>query len=110
MWLKGKSALITGASRGIGRGIALKLAQDGVAKICVNYLSRESEANETLSRVREFGADGFICRADVSNPAEIQAMFERHDRSGSIETNTTILRGLTWTTESERRLRGSASW
>jgi enoyl-[acyl-carrier protein] reductase III len=77
MWLQGKSALITGASRGIGRGIALKLAQNGVAKICINYLTRESEAKETLSKVRELGADGFICKADVSDPAEIRAMFDR---------------------------------
>lgn len=76
MWLKGKSALITGASRGIGRGIALKLAENGAAKICINYLSNELEANQTLSKVRELGADGFICKADVSNPAEINALYE----------------------------------
>jgi enoyl-[acyl-carrier protein] reductase III len=76
MWLQGKSALITGASRGIGRGIALKLAQDGAAKVCINYLSREAEAKDTLSGVRALGADGFICRADVNNPAAIQGMFD----------------------------------
>ena len=75
MWLKGKSALITGASRSIGRGIALKLAEDGAAKICINYLSNELGAQQTLSEVRERGGDGFICRADVCNPAEIQAMY-----------------------------------
>jgi enoyl-[acyl-carrier protein] reductase III len=77
MWLKGKSALITGSSRGIGRGIALKLAENGAARICINYLSNEAEAKQTLSRVRELGADGFICKADVSDPAAIQSMFEQ---------------------------------
>ena len=86
MWLKGKSALITGSSRGIGRGIALKLVENGAAKICINYLSRESEANLTLSKVREWGADGFICRADVSNPADIKAMYEQIKREfGTLE-------------------------
>jgi NAD(P)-dependent dehydrogenase (short-subunit alcohol dehydrogenase family) len=80
MWLNAKSALVTGASRGIGRGIALKLAENGAAKICVNYLSNESAAKETLSKIRELGADGFICKADVANPAEIQMMYEQIKR------------------------------
>ena len=80
MWLKGKSALITGASRSIGRGIALKLAEDGASKICINYLSNELGAKQTLSQVRELGGDGFICKADVCNPAEIQAMYEQARR------------------------------
>ena len=81
MWLKGKSALITGSSRGIGRGIAIKLAENGAAKICINYLSNESAANETLSKVRQLGSDGFIWKADVTSPAEIQSMYEqiRHE-------------------------------
>ena len=81
MWLKGKAALITGASRGIGRGIAIKLAENGATKICINYLSNESAANETLSKVRQLGSDGFICKADVTSPDEIQSMYEqiRHE-------------------------------
>ena len=77
MWLKEKSVLITGASRGIGRGIAIKLAESGAAKICINYLANESAALETLSYIRQAGSDGFICKADVTDPAEIQRMFER---------------------------------
>jgi NAD(P)-dependent dehydrogenase (short-subunit alcohol dehydrogenase family) len=86
MWLTGKSALITGASRGIGRGIALKLAQNGAAKICINYLSRETDAKDTLSMVREAGGDGFLFRADVTNPAEIEAMYQEVAREfGSVD-------------------------
>jgi NAD(P)-dependent dehydrogenase (short-subunit alcohol dehydrogenase family) len=77
MWLKGKAALITGASRGIGRGIATKLAENGAAKICINYLTNEAAANETLSVIRQAGADGFICKADVSDPAAIERMYEQ---------------------------------
>ena len=77
MWLKGKNVLITGASRGIGRGIALKLAENGAARICVNYLSNESGAEQTLTEIRERNADGFTCKADVNNPGEIQGMFEQ---------------------------------
>jgi enoyl-[acyl-carrier protein] reductase III len=77
MWLKGKAALVTGASRGIGRGIAIKLAESGAARICINYLTNESAALETLSQIRQAGADGFVCKADVSDPHHINAMFER---------------------------------
>ena len=77
MWLKGRNALITGASRGIGRGIAIKLAESGAARICINYLSQQSEAEQTLARVKELGADGFICQADVTDPAQIHGMYQR---------------------------------
>lgn len=77
MWLNGKCALVTGASRGIGRGIALKLAESGARAVCINYLSQEQAANETLAAVRRAGADGFICRADVNDPAQIEGMCDR---------------------------------
>ena len=76
MSLKGKHALITGSSRGIGRGIALKLAERGV-QVAVNYFENESAANDTLERVRERGSDGFVVQADISRPAEISRMFAR---------------------------------
>src|SRR5437879_3556010 len=59
MSLKGKHALITGSSRGIGRGIALKLAEQGV-KVAVHYFQNERAAKETLAEVRKRGSDGFI--------------------------------------------------
>lgn len=76
MWLKGKSVLITGSSRGIGRGIAFKLTESGAAKLCINYVINEAAAQETLQRVRELGGDGFICQADVSKPEDIQRLNE----------------------------------
>ena len=76
MSLDGKHALITGSSRGIGRGIALKLAEQG-AKVAVNYFENDAAAQDTLARVRERGSDGFIVRADVLHPEDISNMFER---------------------------------
>src|SRR5258708_1057730 len=74
MALNQKHALITAASRGIGRGIALKLAEDGV-KVGVHYYRNESAANDTLAEIRKRGSDGFIVQADVCRPEEITRMF-----------------------------------
>jgi NAD(P)-dependent dehydrogenase (short-subunit alcohol dehydrogenase family) len=72
--LNEKHALITGGSRGIGRGIALKLAASGV-KIGVHYFQNESAASDTLAEVRKRGSDGFIVQADVCQPEQITRMF-----------------------------------
>jgi NAD(P)-dependent dehydrogenase (short-subunit alcohol dehydrogenase family) len=78
-------ALITGASRGIGRGIALKLAQQGV-KIAINYVKNESAANDTLAKIRACGSDGFTLRADVGHESEIKRMFaEVKSRFGALD-------------------------
>src|SRR5881227_2098537 len=74
MSLNGKHALITGSSRGIGRGIALKLAASG-AKVAIHYYQNEAAANDTLGQVRKRGSDGLVIQADVRRPEEIIAMF-----------------------------------
>jgi NAD(P)-dependent dehydrogenase (short-subunit alcohol dehydrogenase family) len=74
MSLRGKRALITGSSRGIGRGIALKLAAEGV-KVAINYRENADAANDTLAQVRASGSDGFVIQADVSRPDDIRRMF-----------------------------------
>jgi enoyl-[acyl-carrier protein] reductase III len=76
MSLAGKHALITGSSRGIGRGIALKLAEGGV-RIAIHYYQNESAANDTLAQVRKRGSDGFVVQADVSCPDQISRMFQK---------------------------------
>ncbi|MBV7274531.1 SDR family oxidoreductase [Clostridium sp. PL3] len=63
--LKGKVAVVTGASRGIGRSIALELAKVG-ATIAVNYKSNEGEAKKTLKYIKELGGIGLIVKADIS--------------------------------------------
>jgi NAD(P)-dependent dehydrogenase (short-subunit alcohol dehydrogenase family) len=74
--LRGHHALVTGGSRGIGRGIALKLAESG-ARVAIHYYVNEDAARDTLERVRKHGSDGFIVQADVSRPPDIQRMFAR---------------------------------
>src|SRR5881396_4041234 len=74
MALEGKHALISGSSRGIGRGIALKLAETGV-KVAIHYYQNERAANDTLAEVRKRGSDGFVVQADVSRPDQIKQMF-----------------------------------
>jgi NAD(P)-dependent dehydrogenase (short-subunit alcohol dehydrogenase family) len=76
MSLNGKHALITGSSRGIGRGVALKLAASGV-KVAIHYYQNEAAANDTLEQVRKRGSDGLVLQADVTRPEQITAMFRK---------------------------------
>ena len=76
MGLKGKCALVTGGSRGIGRGIALRLAQQG-ARVGIHYYQNEAAAKETLAGVKKHDSDGFIVQADVTQPDAILRIFER---------------------------------
>ena len=74
MLFDGKSALITGSSWGIGRGIALKLAKGG-ARVAINYFENKAAAEDTLAQVRACGSDGFIIQADVCQPDDIRHLF-----------------------------------
>jgi len=76
MSFKGKFALVTGSSRGIGRGIALKLAEQG-ARVAIHYYQNESAAKATLEKVRALGADGFVVQADVCRPQDVSQIFAR---------------------------------
>jgi len=76
MLFTGKNALITGSSRGIGRGIALKLAEKG-AQVAIHYYSNRDAAQATLDKVRELGSNGLILQADVCQPDEISRMFQQ---------------------------------
>jgi enoyl-[acyl-carrier protein] reductase III len=74
--LDGRRALITGSSRGIGRGIALALAENGV-KVAIHYYQNEVAAKNTLSQVRERGSDGILIQADVTDPEQIAEIFRK---------------------------------
>jgi NAD(P)-dependent dehydrogenase (short-subunit alcohol dehydrogenase family) len=85
MTITARHALVTGSSRGIGRGIALKLAEQGV-HVAINYLKDEASAKATLEQVRARGADGFVVQADVSRPEQVERLFNRvRDEFGSLD-------------------------
>lgn len=76
MPMEGRCALITGSSRGIGRGIALKLAEERV-KVAVHYFKNVAAATNTLEEIRKRGSDGFTVQADVIDPEQISQMFNK---------------------------------
>ena len=73
--LKGKIALVTGASRGIGRAIAERLAQSG-ASVAVNYSSNAAEAQKVVAQIKASGGNALAIRADVGRVPEIVRMFD----------------------------------
>ena len=70
-----KYALITGASRGLGKAIAIRLAKDGFA-VVINYQSNREAAEDTLKQVQEAGGTGELLLFDVSDPKAIEAALE----------------------------------
>ena len=72
-------ALVTGASRGIGRGIALELARQGW-DVCVNYLQRQQAAQETAAIIRDLGQNAAVVRADVADGGAVEAMARQAER------------------------------
>lgn len=72
---KEKVVLVTGASRGIGRAIALEFGKRG-ATVIVNYNSSAAPANEVLEQIKAAGGDGMVYQADVSNDEQVEALFK----------------------------------
>lgn len=71
--LTGKVALVTGASRGIGKGIALCLAKAG-ADVAVNYMGNLEKANQTASEILSLGRKAIVVKADVSKKVDVESM------------------------------------
>jgi glucose 1-dehydrogenase/3-oxoacyl-[acyl-carrier protein] reductase len=76
MRLKGKKALVTGASRGIGRGIAEVFADEG-ADVAVNYISSATQAEDVAKYVKAKGGKAVVVKGDVAKRADAEAMIEK---------------------------------
>ncbi len=74
--LSGRTAVVTGGSRGIGRAIVMRLASDG-ADVAINYASSEDAANEVAEEVRKLGQRAEVYQADVADQAACEAMCEK---------------------------------
>lgn len=70
-----KSALVTGASRGIGRSIALQLAEEGY-NVAVNYAGNKDKAEAVVEEIKDKGVEAFAIQADVANPDEVKDMIQ----------------------------------
>lgn len=80
-----KTAVVTGASRGIGRAIALKLAKDG-ANVVVNYSGSQAKAEEVVAEIKALGQQAIAVQANVADAAEVKALMgAAMDAFGSID-------------------------
>jgi glucose 1-dehydrogenase len=75
-YLKGQKAIVTGANTGIGKAVAISLAQSG-ADVCINYFAGEKEAQEVVKTLKSFGVNAMSYKADVSKEEEVVAMFKK---------------------------------
>jgi glucose 1-dehydrogenase len=83
--LQGQIAIVTGASSGIGAGVAKALAAEG-ANVVINYANDESKAEGVLKEIRQAGGEGITFRTDVSNESEVVDMFQQTvKRYGTID-------------------------
>ena len=76
MSLHGQTALVTGASRGLGKAIARRLAREGAA-VAVNYKTRGAEAEAVVEEIRAAGGRAAALRADIGEPAQVKEMMNR---------------------------------
>jgi len=105
--LAGKKALVTGGSRGIGRGIVLALAEQG-ADVVINYTSSKDKAEMVAQEVEAKGRKALIIQADVSKRSEVVSMFEQIKQEwGAVDilvNNAGVLRGGEFSEFSEEML------
>src|SRR5271154_6784700 len=73
--LQNRTALVTGASRGVGKGIALELARDGCS-VAVNFYADPAGGTQTVAELRAMGVEAFEIEADVGNSEDVKKMFD----------------------------------
>jgi enoyl-[acyl-carrier protein] reductase III len=79
---EGKSVLVTGGSRGIGKAIALRFAELGAARVAVSFLRNDRAAEETAGELRALGAEALLLRGDIGKPDKVAAFVEE---AGSLD-------------------------
>lgn len=77
---KGKTAVVTGSSRGIGAATVKRLAQEGY-NVTVNYLNSSSKAERVVHEIKAAGGNAIAVRADVSDPAQVKRLFDSTERA-----------------------------
>ena len=91
--IEGKTAIVTGASRGIGKAIAISLAKEG-AEVIINYSSSLENANKVVSEINDFGGKAYPLQADISNENSvnelIKKVLEKHNRIDVLVNNAGI--------------------
>ncbi|MEV0970222.1 SDR family NAD(P)-dependent oxidoreductase [Microtetraspora glauca] len=88
--LAGKTALVTGAGRGIGRAVAERLAADG-ALVAVNYARDEVAAKETVAAITRRGGRAFPVRAELGVPGDVDTLFAGLDRELGADAPVDVL-------------------
>jgi enoyl-[acyl-carrier protein] reductase III len=81
--IKGRTALVTGGSRGIGRAISIKLAQTVAKTVFVNYLENDTEAHKTAESIEKAGAKCILAKANLAFPTQIEELFETIKSNGN---------------------------
>jgi enoyl-[acyl-carrier protein] reductase III len=74
MTFEGKSVLVTGGSRGIGRAISLRFAERGARRVAVSYLRNDKAAEETAEKIRKLGAEPVLLRGNLGDPEKTRAL------------------------------------
>ena len=91
--IEGKTAIVTGASRGIGKAIAISLAKEG-AEVIINYSSSPENANKVVSEINDFGGKAYPLQADISNENSvnelIKKVLEKHNKIDVLVNNAGI--------------------
>ncbi len=98
---EGKSVLVTGGSRGIGRGIALRFAELGAARVAISYLRNDRAAEETAAELRARGAEAATLRGNVGDPEKARRIVGEAGRLDVLVSNaaTGVIRSLEELTE-----------
>src|SRR6185503_1443413 len=92
--LKGKTALVTGSSRGIGRATAIRLGRDG-ALVAVHYATNADAAKQTLVAIEAEGGQAFLVQAELGVPGDVDTLYDRlveglRERTGKAELNILV--------------------